>query len=113
MIVLVGGGPWSSARDIDSGAVGVAISADGKDEVCEVSPRHREVALQVQAAPSAVLTSERLVGEAWGSQDRPVQPAGAHALFHRDEVCENAVEPRPELGKMFDDAGGAGKPRVG
>jgi G6PDH family F420-dependent oxidoreductase len=24
-----------------------------------------------------------------------------------------AVEPRPELGAMFDDAGGAGKPRVG
>ena len=24
-----------------------------------------------------------------------------------------AVEPRPELGQMFDDAGGSGKPRVG
>jgi G6PDH family F420-dependent oxidoreductase len=24
-----------------------------------------------------------------------------------------SVEPRPELGEMFDDAGGAGKPRVG
>jgi G6PDH family F420-dependent oxidoreductase len=24
-----------------------------------------------------------------------------------------AVEPRPELGQMFDDAGGAGKPRIG
>jgi G6PDH family F420-dependent oxidoreductase len=41
------------------------------------------------------------------SGPRSCRLAGRHA----DTMI--AVEPRPELGQMFDDAGGAGKPRIG
>ena len=39
-------------------------------------------------------------------------PASCHLAGRHADVMV-AVEPRPELGHMFDDAGGAGKPRVG
>jgi G6PDH family F420-dependent oxidoreductase len=39
-------------------------------------------------------------------------PASCHLAGRHADVMI-AVEPRPELGQMFDDAGGAGRPRVG
>src|SRR5712671_1843544 len=42
-----------------------------------------------------------------------VSGPGSCRLAGRQADVMIAVEPRPELGRMFDDAGGSGKPRVG
>jgi len=39
-------------------------------------------------------------------------PASCRVAGHHADVMI-AVEPRPELGRMFDEAGGSGKPRIG
>jgi G6PDH family F420-dependent oxidoreductase len=55
----------------------------------------------------------------WDLPDSPppigiaVSGSGSSRLAGRHADVMIAVEPRAELGRMFDDAGGAGKPRVG
>src|SRR5262249_49965096 len=66
--------------------------------VCDVGARHEPATRDVAPVRGAIRAGERLVGQPWRSDDRPIQPAVAQHVLHLSEVGIVRAKRKPRKG---------------